>query len=239
MIKRTLCTLLCLSLFSLTAQAGPPHKGPARSTHKDEIGLGLGAVIGGLIAGPPGAILGAAGGAWYGERMNKKADRVADMKQELTEKQTQTAYLQQRLQSLQGQFGRELRRVKLENRKTALTDLSRGVSLTVYFRTNSAAIDPQLLPRIQRLAAFLQEFPEIQLHLDAHADVRGDAAYNKALSSRRALAVRDALVKSGIEALRIHAHPYGETGAAGAAGDAEGMMLDRRVNIILNLDTQA
>jgi outer membrane protein OmpA-like peptidoglycan-associated protein len=230
MIKRNLLVMLCLSLFSLAVQAGPGHTAAAKSTHKDEIGLGIGAVIGGLIAGPPGAIIGAAGGAWYGQRMNKKADKVAALKADLTKKQTETAYLQ---------FGQELHKVKLQNRKTALEELSHGVSLTVYFRTDSAEIDQQALPRISQLAAFLKEFPEIQLHLDAHADRRGSEDYNRKLSLGRARAVQQALVNAGIDGRRIHAHAYGETGAGSTEGDTEGMMFDRRVNIILNLDTQA
>lgn len=239
MIKRNLLGMLCLSMFSLAVQAGPGHPAAVKSTHKDEIGMGIGAVIGGLIAGPPGAIIGAAGGAWYGDRMNKKADKVASMKADLTQKQTQTAYLQNQLDTLRSQFGQELHKVKLQNRKAALEELSHGVSLTVYFRTDSAEIDQQAVPRISQLAAFLKEFPEIQLHLDAHADRRGGEDYNRKLSLRRARAVQQALVNAGIDGRRIHAHAYGETGAGSAEGDTEGMMFDRRVNIILNLDTQA
>lgn len=238
-MKHALLTIICLSMLSLTAQAGPAAKKPEHSHYKDEIGLGVGALIGGLIAGPPGAIIGAAGGAWYGDRQNKKADRMADMKEDLTQKQTRVAYLENQLDTLRNQFGQEMHKVKLRDRTAALQDLSRGVSLTVYFRTDSADIDGQTRPRIARLAAFLDEFPAVQLHLEAHADRRGSDAYNKALSRRRALAVEQALVKAGIDQARIHTQAYGEAGAESPAGDVEGMMFDRRVNIILNLDTQA
>jgi len=239
MIKQALLSIVCLSTFSLAAQAGPAANKPEHSHHKDEIGMGVGALIGGLIAGPPGAIIGAAGGAWYGERQNKKADKIADMKDNLTKKETHVAYLQNQLDTLRNQFGQEMRKVKLQDRTAALQDLSRGVSLTVYFRTASADIDRQTRPRIARLAAFLDEFPAVQLHLEAHADRRGSDEYNKALSRRRAEAVERALVKAGIDQARIHTQAYGEAGAKSPKGDIEGMMFDRRVNIILNLDTQA
>lgn len=237
-MKNALTTFICLTTLSLAAHAGPAGDTP-HSTHKDEIGLGVGALIGGLIAGPPGAIIGAAGGAWYGERQNKKTDEVTEMKSELTTKRTQVAYLQNQLDSLRSRFGQEMQKVKLRDRSAALEDLSRGVSLTVYFRTNSAEIDRQTRPRISQLAAFLQEFPEVQLHLEAHADRRGSKDYNKALSRRRARAVQQALVEAGIDKARIHTQAYGESTAESPASDAEGMMFDRRVNVILNLDTQA
>jgi len=238
MMKRTLLGLVCLSFLSLAAYAGDTATEPAHSSHKDEIGMGVGALIGGLIAGPPGAIIGAAGGAWYGERQNRKANKIADMKADLTRKQTETAYLQNQLDSLRGQFSQQLRKVKLQEQTGALEDLSRGVSLTVYFRTDSAEIDARALPHIKQLAGFLQKFPRVQLHLEAHADRRGSEDYNRELSRRRAQAVEQALVKDGIASGRIHTQAYGEKGADSRVSDVEGMMFDRRVNIILNLDTQ-
>ena len=60
MIKYLVIGTIFLCLFNITAHAGPvTHK---TKPHKDVIGLGVGAIIGGLIAGPPGAIIGAAGG---------------------------------------------------------------------------------------------------------------------------------------------------------------------------------
>lgn len=241
MKKHIPLVLAAVTMFSgAAAAAGSSSPAvPEDQGHRDEIGLGIGALIGGLIAGPPGAIIGAAGGAWYGNREDTEAVAREDLEGELHKKQTQVAYLQNQLTELRSEFGREMRKVKLQDRSAALEQLSRGISMTVYFRTDSARIDDKVLADIRDLAVFLKDYPEVQLHLEAHADRRGSEEYNKALSRRRALAVREALTAAGIDAGRIHAHAYGEANAEQAVQDREGMIFDRRVNIVLNLDSQA
>ena len=248
MTKFIILGLLSLSLFNVVAYANPiipePSKPsrtpePAKPNHKEEMGLGLGALIGGLIAGPPGAIIGAAGGAFFGNKEKQKDTKTAGLEQRLVEKQSELAYLQDQFSDLQMQYGKELQKVKLQDHTSALDKLSRGMALTVYFRTNSTAVDRDVAANIQRLANFLKDFPEIQLHLDAHADKRGSDYYNQNLSRRRAQAVRQTLVEAGIDGKRIHSHAYGESKATAKDGDVEGYIFDRRVNIVLTLDSQA
>jgi outer membrane protein OmpA-like peptidoglycan-associated protein len=239
MKHRILLVLISLILFSGAAGAESPEAAPADQGHRDEIGLGLGAIIGGLIAGPPGAIIGAAGGAWYGNREDREAAAGKELETELTKKRTEVAYLNKQLAELRSEFGRELQKVKLQDRSAALQELSQGLTMTVYFRTDSARVDEDVQADIRNLAGFLKDYPEIQLHLEAHADRRGSDDYNRELSRRRALAVREALLAAGIESARIHSHAYGESRAERPAGDREGLIFDRRVNIVLNLDTQA
>lgn len=212
---------------------------PADEGHRDEIGLGLGALIGGLIGGPPGAIIGAAGGAWYGNREDRDAVEKENLESDLHRKKTEVAYLNNQLEELRSEFGREMQKVKLEDRRSALEQLSEGVSLTVYFRTDSAEIGEDMRSRIRRLAGFLNDYPEVQLHLEGHADKRGSEEYNRKLSRKRSESVRNALAEAGIDPARIHTHAYGKSAAERPLEDREGMIFDRRVNIILNLDTQA
>ena len=84
----------------------------------------------------------------------------------------------------------------------------------------------------------IKEFPEIQLQLEAHADRRGHHNYNIQLSKQRAQAIRQELIRSGLDPVRIHAHAYGESAALTAMGDEEGYIFDRRVNIHLTLNTE-
>ena len=248
MTKFILLGLLSLALFNVAAHANTMFPEPAKPgrvskpgnpNHKEETGLGLGALIGGLIAGPPGAIIGAAGGAFFGNKEKQKDAKTAGLEQRLTEKQSELAYLQEQFSDLQMQYGQELQKVKLQDHTSALDKLSRGMALTVYFRTNSTAVDREVAANIQRLANYLKDFPEIQLHLDAHADKRGSDYYNRNLSRRRAQAVRQTLIEAGIDGKRIHSHAYGESRATARDGDVEGYIFDRRVNIILTLDSQA
>lgn len=236
MIKYLILGISFLCLFNIAAYANP-HTDKT-SKHKEEIGLGIGAIIGGLIGGPPGAIIGAAGGAWFGDRQEQEDEKLVSLEKRLTEKQAELAQLQGEFADLQSSHGTELKKVKLDRRVSAMDELSRGVSLTVYFRTASSAIDTEVLPRIERLAGYLQEFPEIQLHLQAHADRRGSNDYNRQLSKARAEAVKQALTDAGIHPKRIYSYAHGESMARSTEGDVEGYIFDRKVNIHLSLDSE-
>ena len=238
MIKIVLLFLSSLCLFNIAVHANPLTARNTAADHKEEAGLGMGAIIGGLIAGPPGAIIGAAGGAWFGNKQEKKDSKLTLLEQRLIEKQAELAYLQNEFTGLQSTLGQKLQKVKTEKRFGALEDLSRGGSLTVYFRTNSAEIDAEIIPRITKLATFVKEFPEIQLQIEAHADRRGHSNYNKQLSKQRAQVISQELIRAGLDSTRIHAHAYGESEALSAIGDDEGYVFDRRVNIHLTLNTE-
>lgn len=237
MIKYLVFGTVFLCLFNITAHAGPVTE-KAR-THKDVMGLGMGAIIGGLIAGPPGAIIGAAGGAWYGDKQDKKETRLVTLKQRLQEKQSALTNLQGEFATMENNQKGELQKVKMEQQISALDKLSQGVTLTVYFRTNSYSIDAENTSRIEHLAHYLQTFPEIQINLGAYSDRRGTDAYNLQLSQQRADAVRQALLQGGLQARRIHTHAYGDSMAKIAAGDYDGYVFDRRVIIQLSLDDEA
>ncbi|MBF8269195.1 MAG: OmpA-like protein [Gammaproteobacteria bacterium] len=230
-------SIVSLGLINLPAYAGP--EAGTSKTHKDVAGLGVGAIIGGLIAGPPGAIIGAAGGAWYGDRQEKKDEQLAVLETRLLEKQTELAQLQGEFTDQEYRHGMKMLQVKADQRSSELDKLSQGVSLSVFFRTDSASMDPDVIPRIERLAQYLQAFPEIQLHLEAHADQRGASAYNERLSQQRAASVRQALIQAGVPEKRIYSHAHGESMAQSSAGDLEGYVFDRRVNIELSLDRQS
>ena len=238
MIKYTLLILSSLCIFNIAVHANPLTTRNTAANHKEEAGLGIGAIIGALIAGPPGAIIGAAGGAWLGNKKKREDIKLSELEQGLIEKQGELVALQGEFQQLQGAFGQQLHKVKMEKHLGAMEQLSQGVSLTIYFRTNSAEIDAEIIPRIKKLANFIKDFPEIQVQLDAHADRRGHHNYNKTLSEKRARGVSRELIGAGLDITRIHSHAYGESEALSALGDDEGYVFDRRVNIHLTLDTE-
>lgn len=92
---------------------------------------------------------------------------------------------------------------------------------SIYFPTNLPTVaDPKsgLVPsQEKRMADIVANFkqyltmrPEANLVLQAHADQRGSAAFNKALSQRRADLVKGYLVDHGIPADRIHTQALGK-----------------------------
>ena len=236
MLKYALIGLSFLCLFNIAAYAGPDSV--QASTTKEGVGLSLGAIIGGLIAGPPGAIIGAAGGSWFADRQHDKEIKVTELEKRLMEKQIELAHLQNKFSNIQSQHDQALQTVKLNKQYSALNQLSHGITLTLHYRTNSADIDPSYLPRLQRLANLLKGLPELKIQLEAHADQRGAPYYNKRLSQQRAQLVKEELLRSGIQAGRIYIHAYGETQANTTTHDPEVYVFDRRVTIQLTLDSE-
>lgn len=236
MIKFLVLGIGFLCLFNIAAYAAPSTADG--NADKEHIGLGLGAIIGGLIGGPPGAIIGAAGGALLGDGQDSKDAKLAELETRLLGKQAELAALQSQFEQRLTEHGTEQHKVSQYGKSNALENLSRGVLLSIYFRTDSYDIDPEMQPGIHKLANYLKELPEIRVHLDAHADLRGSNEYNRVLSGKRADAVKQLLTQAGLDPKRIQGFAHGESLAVSKEGDTEGYMFDRRVSIQLSLDQE-
>jgi OOP family OmpA-OmpF porin len=81
------------------------------------------------------------------------------------------------------------------------------------------------------IAATAAKSPGLQVDVSGHTDWIGTAAYNQGLSERRANAVKDYLVRKGLDASRIRTHAYGETQPIAPNTTAEGRALNRRAEI--------
>jgi OOP family OmpA-OmpF porin len=73
--------------------------------------------------------------------------------------------------------------------------------------------------------------PSMKVDVSGHTDWIGTDAYNQALSERRATAVKDYLVRKGIDAGRIRTYAYGESQPVAPNTTAEGRALNRRAEI--------
>jgi peptidoglycan-associated lipoprotein len=81
---------------------------------------------------------------------------------------------------------------------------------TVYFDFDSAAIKASEKAKIETVAAYLKGNSSQAMKIEGHCDQRGTEEYNRALGERRALAVREALVRAGVAPDRIETISYGE-----------------------------
>ncbi|MBL9039639.1 MAG: OmpA family protein, partial [Archangium sp.] len=105
----------------------------------------------------------------------------------------------------------------------------------VYFETNKAALMTKSNALLVQVAAVLVAHPEIKLlQIEGHTDTTGDAAFNTALSGERAEAVKDFLVKRGVDAARLKAVGFGPEKPADTNDTPAGRENNRRVefNII-------
>lgn len=82
---------------------------------------------------------------------------------------------------------------------------------TVYFPYNSSLVKGDAnLKIIHKIADHLKKHPNTFLFVEGHCDERGAEAYNLALGSRRANAVRSLLIKEGAKPENIFTVSYGK-----------------------------
>lgn len=78
-------------------------------------------------------------------------------------------------------------------------------------------------------------YPDLEAEVGGHTDSLGSSDYNRALSERRARAVRDYLVSQGVSARRLSARGYGKDRPVADNSSESGREQNRRVELrILN-----
>lgn len=230
MNKRYITTLLIV----LLAPAVQADTSAAADSNKDTAGLGIGALVGGILGGPVGAIAGAGGGAWLGAREAERDQQHDQMAGDLAARTAELEHLRSKLAALEDQPD-NMQPVRLDRRQKSAEQISHAINVAVYFRTDSSELVPAATDRLQDLAGYLAEHPQIRIHLAGYADRRGSPTYNLELSRRRAESVARMLEQAGLARERIHIEAHGQADAEAKAGDLEGYVFDRRVNIALSL----
>jgi peptidoglycan-associated lipoprotein len=99
-------------------------------------------------------------------------------------------------------------------------DLVANVGDRVFFAFDRSSLSPESQGTLDRQAAWLAKYPNVQVLLAGNCDDRGTEEYNLALGQRRANAARDYLVARGVSASRIRTISYGKDRPA-ALGDDE------------------
>ena len=116
----------------------------------------------------------------------------------------------------------------------------RGMVITlgdVLFAVNKAQLSAGGVRNVQKLANFLNQYPQRKVLIEGHTDSTGSRSINQPLSERRADAVRTALVGMGISGDRIETRGYAEQYPVASNNTAAGRQLNRRVEIILSDDS--
>jgi outer membrane protein OmpA-like peptidoglycan-associated protein len=81
----------------------------------------------------------------------------------------------------------------------------------ITFQFNSANIQPESEPTLERAAQILRDNPGVHVEIEGHTDDTGNAGYNERLSMARARSVADWLIAHGIPADRMGTRGYGAT----------------------------
>jgi outer membrane protein OmpA-like peptidoglycan-associated protein len=114
------------------------------------------------------------------------------------------------------------------------TVLSKPIILkNVFFETASAALLPSSKTELNDLAALLKSQPKLKIQLNGHTDSEGEEAANLDLSQRRAEAVRQYLIQSGIQPERLRAQGYGESKPIASNDTPDGRRQNRRTEFVV------
>lgn len=99
----------------------------------------------------------------------------------------------------------------------------------VFFEFNKWELRPEAYPLMAEAIRILEENPEMRVEIQGHTDDRGPESYNQMLSEKRALAVRDYLIKNNIDSDRLKAKGFGESKPLFSNDTEEGRQKNRRV----------
>ena len=103
----------------------------------------------------------------------------------------------------------------------------------IYFDTAKAELRPESGDTLQQVLGVLREDPALRLVVAGHTDGAGDAAYNQALSERRAASVVAWLTREGIDGKRLQSEGLGESRPVADNATEAGRALNRRVEVRL------
>lgn len=98
----------------------------------------------------------------------------------------------------------------------------------IFFDFDSSSVRADQVSVLKANADLLKQVPNAYIQVAGHCDERGTQEYNLALGERRALAVREYLVKLGISGDRIVTISYGEESPADAGHSEASWAQNRR-----------
>nr|PZN51749.1 MAG: hypothetical protein DIU61_12765 [Bacteroidota bacterium] len=99
----------------------------------------------------------------------------------------------------------------------------------VYFDFDKTTLKEESYPELDKVVAFLQQNPTVEIEIAGHTDYMGSDEYNLNLSQGRCQSVVDYLVSQGIDAYRLTAHGYGESRPIDTNETDQGRANNRRV----------
>jgi peptidoglycan-associated lipoprotein len=107
-------------------------------------------------------------------------------------------------------------------------DFETNVGDRVYFLVDQTNLTPEAREILTRQAQWLQQYPNVTLQVEGHADERGTREYNISLSARRATNTRNFLISQGVKGSRLSSIAYGKERPAQLCDSEECWSQNRR-----------
>jgi peptidoglycan-associated lipoprotein len=104
---------------------------------------------------------------------------------------------------------------------------------TVRFDYDSSSLKASEKSKVANVADFLKSNLANAVEVEGHCDERGTEEYNRSLGERRALALREELVRLGIEPNRVDTISFGEDRPADSGHEQSAWAKNRRGEFIL------
>ncbi len=112
-------------------------------------------------------------------------------------------------------------------------DRAQFASDTVYFAFDSSTVKASEQKSIKNVADYLKSNRANKLLIEGHCDDRGTEEYNRSLGERRALSLREYLIRLGIDADRIRTLSLGKDKPAVPGNDEAAWSKNRRGEFVL------
>lgn len=259
-IKRAVVAAMLAAAMSQPALAQTAETESQDDNSGTYWGVGIGTAIGAIVGGPVGAAAGAALGGSFGfghdqssaleeteSRLDDQTIALSQREGELKNSKRAVGMLKAknatltREHALQASALADLKAQDITEREQAeiMSGIAKHYSQEVYYRHNESSIPDYAKSRIDELAGFMTEHPNVSIALHGHTDLLGQQDANLALAQARIDALRDYLVDQGISDSRIDTQAHGESFATVTVGDAGNYVLDRRVSIELAVPSTA
>ena len=104
---------------------------------------------------------------------------------------------------------------------------------TVYFDFDSSVLKTAEKPKVAAVADYLKANSGKAVRVEGNCDERGTEEYNRALGERRALAVREELIRLGVDPKDADTTTYGKDRPAAQGHDESAWKLNRRDDFIV------
>jgi peptidoglycan-associated lipoprotein len=118
--------------------------------------------------------------------------------------------------------------------KTGDQDREALATQTVYFGFDRSSIQPSEQGKLDSVATYLKNTPNVQLLVEGHCDERGTEEYNRSLGERRAIAAREYLLqKHGLPSDRVTTLSMGEDRPASLEKTEEAYAKNRRAEFVI------
>jgi OmpA-OmpF porin, OOP family len=126
------------------------------------------------------------------------------------------------------------RYLELDDRDLSMVPLVKGNTATInnlFFDLGKATLKSESAPELKRILQVMSENKALVIEISGHTDNTGSDEINNKLSLERANAVKDYLLKGGIDTVRIRTKGYGKTKPKADNASEEGRQINRRVEI--------